>query len=111
MNRFLTLHVKAVGRRFNSHASHAHGSGAHTTAKSTFNNTHNFNINPPPVHEYWTIRNASILFAFIPVYLGIAYLTKYSALSADGFGGLIEFAKSDKSPMKDIKFGEPQLPK
>ena len=78
---------------------------------SPFNNKYNFNTNPPPVHEYWNIRNTSVLLAFIPLYLTVSYLTKTGTSNVDGYGGLVEFAKSDKSPINDIKFGEPQAPK
>lgn len=94
-----------VFKRMNSHSSGL------TATKSTFNNKYNFNTNPPPVHEYWNIRNTSVLLAFIPIYLSVSYLTKKGTSNVDGYGGLVDFAKGDKSPMKEVKFGEPQLPK
>lgn len=95
-------------KRMNSHSS---GSAGASTAKSSFNNKYNFNTNPPPVHEYWNIRNTSVLLAFIPIYLSVSYLTKRGTSNVDGYGGLVEYANSEKSPMKDIKFGEPQVSK
>lgn len=88
-----------------------HSSHTSTPVKSNFTNKYDFNTSPPPVHEYWNIRNTSILLAFIPVYFTVSYFTKNGAQDIDGFGGLLEFANSDKSPLKDVKFGEPQLPK
>lgn len=94
-------------KRMNSHSAPS----VDTTVKAAFNNKYNFNVNPPPVHEYWNIRNCSVLLAFIPIYLTASYLTKYGTGELEGYGGLLEFAKGEKSPIKDIKFGEPQLPK
>ncbi|ODV80150.1 uncharacterized protein CANTADRAFT_25856 [Suhomyces tanzawaensis NRRL Y-17324] len=82
----------------------------HTNAGS-FTNKHNFNINPPPVHEYWNYRNASVLLAFIPVYLSIGYFAKYIGANTEGYQGLQEFADNEKSPLKELKFGEPQTSK
>ncbi|KAK6464707.1 hypothetical protein DFJ63DRAFT_334257 [Scheffersomyces coipomensis] len=81
---------------------------AETTAPKAFNNKYNFNINPPPVHEYWNYRNASVLIAFVPIYFGVGYVTRYLSDNTEAFGGLVEFADSEKSPLKDLKFGEPQ---
>lgn len=90
-----------VAKRFQSHA-------APETKSAPFNNKYNFNINPPPVHQYWNIRNASVLFAFVPLYLAVGYLGKYSGANLYGFEALLDFADSEKSPMKELKFGEPQ---
>lgn len=90
-----------VAKRFQSHASPE-------VKSAPFNNKYNFNINPPPVHQYWNIRNASVLFAFVPLYLAVGYLGKYTGSNLSGFDSLLEFADSDKSPLKEIKFGEAQ---
>ncbi|KAI5950553.1 hypothetical protein CANMA_005213 [Candida margitis] len=86
----------------------------HTAAKQTsksvpFNNKYNFNLNPPPVHEYWNVYNSSVLFAFVPVFLSIAYFAKYIGVNIEGNAGLLEYANGENSPLKSIKFGEPQL--
>ncbi|KAI5960919.1 hypothetical protein KGF57_001851 [Candida theae] len=87
----------------------------HTATKQAssvpFNNKFNFNLNPPPVHEYWNAYNSSVLFAFVPVFLGIAYAAKYIGVNLEGNAGLLEFANAENSPIKSIKFGEPQLAK
>lgn len=84
------------------------GAATSATVKSSFNNKHNFNINPPPVHEYWNYRNASVLLAFIPLYFGVGYVAKYVGTNVEGYGGLLGFADSEKSPLNELKFGEPQ---
>ncbi|EGV64909.1 hypothetical protein PSN45_005261 [Yamadazyma tenuis] len=94
-------------KRFNSHSAHP---VTPTPSKAPFNNKYNFNTSPPPVHEYWNIRNTSFLLAFIPLYFAVSYVTKNGVQEIEGFGGLVEFAKGEKSPLKEIKFGEPQLP-
>lgn len=84
----------------------------HTVTKQSsvpFNNKYNFNLNPPPVHEYWNVYNSSVLFAFVPVFLGIAYAAKYIGVNIEGNAGLLEYANGENSPLKSIKFGEPQL--
>lgn len=100
-SRINTRAVLRTARRFQSHA-------AAEEKAAPFNNKYNFNINPPPVHAYWNIRNASVLFAFVPLYLAVGYLGKYTGSNLSGFGGLLDFADSEKSPMKEVKFGEPQ---
>lgn len=94
-----------VAKRFQSHAA------PEPARASPFNNKYNFNINPPPVHQYWNIRNASVLLAFAPLYVAVGYLAKYTGSNLSGFDGLVDFADSEKSPMKELKFGEPQLRK
>ncbi|OBA19007.1 hypothetical protein METBIDRAFT_47154 [Metschnikowia bicuspidata var. bicuspidata NRRL YB-4993] len=91
-----------VARRFQSHAAQAEAKPA------PFNNKYNFNINPPPVHAYWNARNFSVLIAFVPVFLGAGYLGKYAGENAGGFEALLDFADSEQSPMKELKFGEAQ---
>lgn len=76
-----------IGRRFASEA-------------KAFNNPHNFNINPPPVHEYWNQRNATVLVAFVPLYLAVGYLAKYLGEDLGAYDGLLEFANGDDSPLK-----------
>lgn len=86
----------------------------HTATKQTsvpFNNKYNFNLNPPQVHEYWNVYNSSVLFAFVPVFLGIAYAAKYIGVNIEGNAGLLEYANGENSPIKSIKFGEPQFAK
>lgn len=93
-----------MAKRFQSHAAPAEKA-------QPFNNKHNFNIDPPPVHTYWNARNFSVLLAFVPLYLGIGFLGKYTGENLSGFDGLVQFADSEKSPMKTLKFGEPQTGK
>lgn len=73
-----------------------------------FNNKFNFNINPPPVHEYWNMRNNSVLLAFVPIYFIVGYFGSYTAGNIEGTQGLLDVADSNESPMKTFKFGEPQ---
>lgn len=93
-----------VARRFQSHAPRAEKA-------EPFNNKYNFNINPPPVHAYWNIRNASVLVAFVPLYIAVGYLGKYTGENLSGFEGLQQFATSEQSPIKELTFGEPQVRK
>jgi hypothetical protein len=85
-------------------------SSAETAPKSSFNNKYNFNINPPPVHEYWNYWNASVFFAFIPLYFGVGYIAKYVGTNVEGYGGILEFADREKSPLNKLKFAEAQAP-
>lgn len=73
-----------------------------------FTNKHGFNTNPPPVHEFWTAWNSSVVFAFVPVFLAVGYAGKYMGSNIGGYEGLYQFASSDKSPMKELSFGEAQ---
>ena len=95
----------SMSRRFQSNIS---TTGSAT--KSTFNNKYNFNTNPPPIHEYWYVRNSSVLIACIPLYLIVGYAAKYAADDIDSFNGLLGFYdKSDST--KELQFGEPQVAK
>lgn len=76
----------------------------------SFSNKYGFNMNPPPVHAYWNARNATVLVAMIPLYFGVGELSKYLGANLPGYEGVLEFADSDKSPLKSLKFAEPQLP-
>lgn len=96
-----------MSKRFQSHASHA----TETVKSAPFNNKYNFNINPPPIHLYWNAKNSFILFAFAPIFVAFGYLGKYTGSNMPGLEGILEFADSEKSPMKELKFGEPQLRK
>lgn len=91
-----------VARRFQSHAAQPESKAA------PFNNKYNFNMDPPPVHAYWNARNFSVLIAFVPIFLGVGYLGKYTGENSGGFDSLLDFADSEKSPLKDLKFGEAQ---
>ncbi|KAI5965272.1 uncharacterized protein KGF55_001492 [Candida pseudojiufengensis] len=87
---------------------------ASSTKQSTshsipFNNKYNFDLTPPPIHEYWNIYNSSVLFAFIPVFLTISYFAKDLGIGLEGNAGLLDFANSENSPIKNIKFGESQV--
>lgn len=104
-SRINTRAAVRVARRFQSHAAPAKEEAA------PFNNKYNFNIDPPPVHQYWNIRNASVLIAFVPLYLAVGYLGKYTGSELSGFEGLLDFADSEKSPLKELKFGEAQVVK
>lgn len=102
--RFLRSQLHTTSRRLQAHGE------VHTEAPvKAFNNKYNFNTNPPPVHEYWSTRNVSILLAFIPVYLTVSYFTKYGTSNAEGYEGLLQYAKGENSPMKNMNFAEPQL--
>lgn len=90
--------ARSISRRFASSES----------THSNFNNKYNFNINPPPVHEYWNMKNASVLIAFVPLYFGVGYIAKYIGTEIGGYEGLQEYANSENSPMKQLKFGEAQ---
>lgn len=96
-----------MSRRLQSHASHA----SESVKAAPFNNKYNFNTNPPPIHLYWNASNSLILFAFVPVFVGIGYFSEYIGSNLRGFEGLVGFADSEQSPMKELKFGEPQLRK
>ncbi|CAI5758015.1 unnamed protein product [Candida verbasci] len=77
-----------------------------------FNNKYNFNLNPPPVHEYWNFYNSSVLFMFIPLFLSVGYLTKYMVTNLDyNFTAFRQFSENDKSPLREITFGEQQQKK
>ena len=104
-SRIVRNNGSLMSKRFQSQASTS------ASAKSAFNNKYNFNINPPPVHTYWSMRNSSVLLAFIPVYLLVGYAIKYSSSGLSGYEGLYAFADSEKSPMKELKFGEAQASK
>lgn len=65
-------------------------------------------MNPPPVHEYWNYHNALILIAIIPIYYIVGYVSNYLGSSIVGYNGMNDFADSEDSPMKVIKFGDPQ---
>lgn len=101
MLRTVKLHTQVAGRRFASSASSS-------SKSANFSNKFNFNINPPPVHEYWNARNASVLIGFVPLYFAVGYVSKYIGTHIGGFDGLLEFADSDKSPMKEFEFAQPQ---
>lgn len=94
-----------ISKRFQSHTS-----TAGSITKSTFNNKYNFNTNPPPVHEYWYVRNSSVLIACIPLYLIVGYAAKYAADDIDSFNGLLGFYDKSEST-RELQFGEPQVSK
>lgn len=94
-----------IAKRFQSHAAHAEP----VAKASTFNNKFHFDINPPQTHQYWNYRNGSVLFLFVPLFLTVGYLGQYTGANLGGFEGLIRFADSEYSPLKDLKYGEPQL--
>ncbi|QWW24107.1 hypothetical protein CA7LBN_002941 [Candidozyma auris] len=87
--------VSRISRRLQSHASHS----SETTKSAPFNNKYNFNVNPPPIHSYWNQKNSLVLFAFVPLFVGVGYLGKYTGSNTPGFEGLLEFAESESSPM------------
>ncbi|CAK9439609.1 uncharacterized protein LODBEIA_P37090 [Lodderomyces beijingensis] len=101
---FSRVSKRVLSKRFQ------HSTAAHAAPKEThpFANRYNFNLDPPPVHEYWNIYNSSILFAFVPVFLGVAYLAKDIGVNLESQAGLLQYANGDNSPLKSIKFGEPQ---
>lgn len=84
--------VRVAARRFQSTGS--------------FKNTHNFNTNPPPVHEYWNIRNSAVLLAFVPIYVAVGYIGKNSGEGLTSLEALKAAADSDL--VKDLGFGEAQ---
>lgn len=85
-----------------------HSSSGSTSTASNFTNKHNFNINPPPVHEYWNYRNASVILAVIPLYAVAAYTAKSLGADFEGFSGLLSFKKNEQSPLNELSFAEPQ---
>lgn len=89
-----------MARRFQSHAV------KEEPKVEAFNNKFNFNINPPPVHTYWHARNFTVLLAFAPIYVAVGFLAKYTGENLNSFEALLDFADSEKSPMKEYKFGE-----
>lgn len=76
--------------------------------KGTFNNKYEFNINPPPIHEYWNYRNALVLIAIIPIYLAVASLAENLNGGLDGYDAIKTYADSLDSPMHKMQFAEPQ---
>lgn len=91
-----------ISKRFNSHGHAA------APKDSPFNNKYSFNIDPPQVHKYWNYRNGSVLFLFVPIYVGVGYLAQYTSSHLDGYEGLLGFANGEHSPLNEIKFGESQ---
>lgn len=85
-----------------------HTAEASTSEAAPFTNKFGFDLNPPPVHEYWNIRNSSVAFAFVPVFLGIAFFAKYIGKSVDTNGAYLGFADSEASPVSKIPFGQAQ---
>lgn len=81
------------------------------STQAGFSNKYNFNLLPPPVHEYWNIRNSSIYLVFVPLFAGVAYMGKAIGDTFTVHDTLLEFADAEKSPIKELKFGEPQLRK
>lgn len=90
---------------------HSAATGAKDVPKVSFNNKYEFNINPPPIHEYWNYRNALVLIAIIPIYLAIGSFAENLNSGLEGYDGLRTFADSLESPMHKLKFAEPQLEK
>lgn len=82
--------------------------GARQYSSEAFNNKYGFNMNPPPVHAYWNARNASVLVAFVPVFLGAGALAKYVGFNLPGWDGLLEFSKLEQLPIGKLAFGEPE---
>ncbi|CAD1812349.1 hypothetical protein FOB58_004241 [Candida parapsilosis] len=103
---FSRLSKRITTQRFQHSTTSTTKQATHSTP---FNNKYHFNLNPPPVHEYWNVYNSSVLFAFVPVFLGIAYAAKYIGVNIEGNAGLLQYANGENSPLKSIKFGEPQL--
>ncbi|KAG7662842.1 uncharacterized protein J8A68_003612 [[Candida] subhashii] len=81
---------------------------AQAAKESTFNNKYNFNLNPPPVHEYWNIYNSSLLFMLVPLIAGVGYFGKWMGSGLDGFAALLSVANSENSPMKELHYGQSQ---
>lgn len=79
--------------------------------QSGFTNKYNFNMLPPPTHAYWNIRNSSIYVVFVPLFFAVAYVGKELGSSTTVHLTLLEFADDEKSPLKGMQFGEPQLRK
>ncbi|CUM64053.1 uncharacterized protein PRCAT00001641001 [Priceomyces carsonii] len=77
-------------------------------AKLTFSNKYNFNINPPPVHEYWNARNNIILLAFVPVFLGVGYVAKYVGGNVYG-DSVLEAVEGEDAFINGNKIFESQL--
>lgn len=92
-SRFAMIrNVRVAARRFQSTGS--------------FKNTYNFNTNPPPVHEYWNIRNSAVLLAFVPVYVAVGYIAQGSGQGLSGPEGIKAAANAEY--VKGLEFGQPQ---
>lgn len=83
---------------------------AQSSATGIFNK-YNFNLLPPPTHAYWNIRNSSLYVVYVPLFLAVTFLGKFLGSSMTPYDSLLEFADDEKSPIKELKFGEPQLRK
>ncbi|ODV68929.1 hypothetical protein HYPBUDRAFT_106251 [Hyphopichia burtonii NRRL Y-1933] len=94
-----------INKRFQSHAAEAS-----SVKPSTFTNKYNFDINPPQVHHYWNYYNGAALVLFCPAFLAVAYLFQYTGSNLEGYDGFIQYADSENSPLKTLKFGETQQP-
>ena len=51
-----------------------------------------------------------MFFAFIPLYFGVGYIAKFVGTNVEGYGGILEFADREKSPLNKLKFAEAQAP-
>lgn len=100
--RSLRNYGRIIFRRF-QHSSHAPASES-----VPFSNKFGFDLSPPPIHEYWNIHNSTILFAFVPVFLGIAYFAKYVGKTVDANAAYLGYADSEASPVSKIPFGQSQ---
>ncbi|WLF79562.1 hypothetical protein PVL30_003317 [Lodderomyces elongisporus] len=99
---FNSLSKRLIAKRFQSSTTRA----STTKEAHPFQNKFNFNLNPPQVHEYWNIYNTSVLLAFIPVFLGTAFIAKDIGSQIQGYTGLLQYADGEKSPLKSIKFDD-----
>ncbi|EGW33016.1 uncharacterized protein SPAPADRAFT_49942 [Spathaspora passalidarum NRRL Y-27907] len=104
-----TRSSRNIVRRIASRRFQHTATAAESAAKeSPFTNKYNFDLNPPRVHEYWNYRNATVLLAFIPLFLVVAELGKTAGNGLRGLSSFIEFAESEKSPMKEQTYGKSQ---
>ena len=87
--RSLRNYGRIIFRRF-QHSSHVPASES-----VPFSNKFGFDLSPPPIHEYWNIHNSTILFAFVPVFLGIAYFAKYVGKTVDANAAYLGYADSN----------------
>ncbi|EMG47149.1 hypothetical protein SBY92_000027 [Candida maltosa Xu316] len=87
-----------------------HTAHASTSEAVPFVNKFGFDLSPPPVHEYWNFYNSSVLFAFVPVFIGMAYGIKFLGVSGDASDAYLRYANDEASSVMKLPFGQPQLP-
>lgn len=108
MLRNIARSVRSCERRFAFQRFNSTATKSAPKKEAPFDNKYNFNVSPPPIHEYWNNWNNTVLLAFIPVFLSVTYLAKLTGNGVGGFEGLLTFAEGESSPLTKQKFGEAQ---